>query len=170
MGPLQKLLFLMAAASGIFFQSCAHYQSGDGTAVPFNSIQISPVVNKSQAPQINQVLNHDLRETFIQSGKVMVESSGANAQLDVTVTGFQRETIATNSQDTGLARKYAITLTSNCSLINLLDETPYFSDRRIEVTLDIFLDSGQTQAETIAMPELSKKLAQTIANEVLHVW
>lgn len=166
---IQRWLVTLSALSAIIFQSCAHYQAGDGSSLPFSSIQVNPVTNQSQAPQITQVLNHDLRETFIRSGKVAVET-GANTQLSVTLTHYDRENIATNSQDTGLARKYAITLSATCDLIRTGEETPYFNNRPITVTLDIFLDSGQTRAETNAIPLLSKKLAEAIANEVLQTW
>lgn len=157
-------------ASGLFLQSCAHYQAGNGSTIAFSSIQISPVVNRSLTPQANEVLNHDLREVFIRSGKVAVESAGADAILKVTLTRYSRETIATNSQDTGLARKYALTMTASCELINPGENIPYFKDRQVEATIDIFLDAGQTRAETNALSLLSKKLAEAIANEVLQVW
>jgi hypothetical protein len=167
---VQRSLSLLALISGLLFQSCAHYQAGSGVSIPFSTIQISPVVNQSLAPQINQVINHDLRQAFIQSPDVVVESSGANARLNVTVNNYTRETIATNSQDTGLARKYALTLSATCDLTNQMDDTPYFTNRPVSVYLDVFLDSGQTQAETNAIPLLSKKLSTAIANEVLQVW
>lgn len=165
-----KGLIAILGAVGLLLQGCAHYQSGSGAVLPFNSIEISPVTNNSQAPQVTQVLNHDLRETFIRSGKVQVENSDAQTRLVVDLIGYDRETIATNSQDTGLARKYAITLTANCSLLDLTREAPYFSNRKVRATLDVFLDSGQTQAETQAIPLLSKKLSEAIATEVLQVW
>ncbi|MDA0348551.1 MAG: LPS assembly lipoprotein LptE [Verrucomicrobia bacterium] len=170
MSLAKKLLIVTALAVEWLFYGCASYQAGDGTMVPFSSIQISPVINESQAPQINQVVNHDLREVFIKSGKVQVESTGTEAKLNVTLSGYERQTIATNSQDTALARKYALTLTASCDLINLTEESPYFLNREVSVTLDIFLDSGQTSTETNAIPLLSKKLAEAIENEVLQVW
>jgi len=169
--PLAKqLLILTVFATELLFHGCASYQAGDGSSAPFSSLQISPVINESQAPQINQVVNHDLREVFIKSGKVQIESSGSEAKLEVTLNRYERETIATNSQDTGLARKYALTLSASCDLINLTGENPYFLNREVSATVDIFLDSGQTQTETNAIPLLSKKLAEAIANEVLQIW
>ena len=166
----KKLLIVTALTVELLFHGCASYQAGDGTTAPFSLIQISPVINESQAPQINQVVNHDLREAFIKSGKVQVESTGTEAKLNVTLSNYERETIATNSQDTGLARKYALTLSASCDLLNLTEEIPYFLNREVTVTVDIFLDSGQTQTETNAIPLLSKKLAAAIENEVLQVW
>lgn len=170
MGWSIKALTAMVAALCLLITGCAHYQAGDGHALPFSSIEISPLINHSQVPQINPVLNHDLREIFIQKGKLRVENRGADTRLEVTLVNFDRETIATNSQDTGLARKYALTLMANCSLENLTRGSPYFRNRTVSVTQDIFLDSGQTQAETQAIPLLSKKLAEAIADEVLQVW
>jgi hypothetical protein len=170
MSLVKKYLTLAVIAVELLFQGCASYQAGDGTEAPFSTLQISPVSNESNAPQITQVVNHDLREVFIKNGQVQVETTGTDAKLNVTLTRYERETIATNSQDTGLARKYALTLTASCDLINLAEENPYFLNREVSVTLDIFLDSGQTQAETNAIPLLSKKLAEAIATEVLQVW
>jgi len=167
---VKRLLGLSALFSGLLFQSCAHYQAGNGNSLPFASIQISPIKNQSLTPQINQVLNHDLREAFIQKSDVVVTSSGADARLNVTLTRYERENIATNSEDTGLARKYELTLSATCDLLNSSSESPYFTSRTLTVSLDIFLDSGQTRAETNAIPLLSKKMAEAIANEVLQAW
>ncbi|MCZ6674707.1 MAG: LPS assembly lipoprotein LptE [Verrucomicrobia bacterium] len=169
MSPVQRFLALLTVASSLMLYGCAHYQAGDGSSAPFSSIQISPIKNLSLAPQINQVLNHDLREVFIQRGKVAVENTG-EASLKVTLTGYNRETVATNSQDTGLARKYALTLSASCDLINRGGNSNYFTERPVEVSVEVFLDSGQTRTETNAIPLLSKKLAEAIANEVLQVW
>ena len=166
----RRSLTLLGLISGCFFLGCAHYQAGDGSSTPFSSIQIDPVKNLSLAPQANQVVNHDLREVFIKNGKLVVDSSGTEAVLKVTLTDYSRQTIATNSQDTGLARKYALSLSASCDLINPSTEQNYFKERQVTATVDIFLDSGQTNAETNAIPLLSKKLAQAIANEVLHAW
>lgn len=167
---IQGWIFPLIATLGLLFQSCSHYQAGDGSALPFSTLSVSPVVNQSQAPQITQVLNHDIRQAFIRSGRVIVENSGADARLEVTLTGYERENIATNSQDTGLARKYALSLRGTCTLKRDGSDSAYFSNRPVSVTLDIFLDSGQTRAETNAIPLLSKKLAEAIANEVLQTW
>jgi hypothetical protein len=61
-------------------------------------------------------------------------------------------------------------LVATCDLTNVGEDSAYFSNRTVSTTLDIFLDSGQTRAETNAIPLLSKKLADTIANEVLQTW
>ena len=155
---------------GFFLFGCAHYQAGDGSTVPFSSIQINPVDNQSLAPQINEVLNHDLRQAFVRSGKVSVENLDAESQLSVTITNFGRETVATNSQDTGLARKYTLSLVASCDLTSANVEAPYFLERRVSASIDVFLNSGQTRAETHGIPLLSKKLAEAITNEVLQVW
>lgn len=161
---------LLAVITLVFLLGCASYQAGDGSVVPFSSIKIDPVVNESLAPQINQVMNHDLREAFIHKSGLQVDTTSPDAQLSVTLTTYNRETIATNSQDTGLARKYELTLTASCYLIDLNESKPLFSAREVTATVDIFLDAGQTQAETNAIPILSKKLSEAIANEVLQVW
>jgi len=163
------LAWLILAPSLIVF-GCVHYQTGDGSALSFNSIEIEPVQNQSLAPQANHVLNHDLREAFIQSGKVSVENSNAHALLKVVLKDFDRETIATNSRDTGLARKYTLSLSAECALIDQGENTPYFEGRTVSAEVDVYLDSGQTRSETSAIPLLSKKLAKTIAQEVLQVW
>ena len=161
-------LSVMALLLGL--SGCASYQAGDGSNLAFSTIRINPVQNQSQAPQATQVINHDLREYFIQNGRVAVVNSGAEVNLDVTLTRYDRRTIATNSQDTGLARKYAVELSARASLKGAGGEPVYFENRPVTATVDIFLDSGQTNAETNAIPLISKKLAEAIANEVLHGW
>ncbi|MBH53680.1 MAG: hypothetical protein CMI18_04970 [Opitutaceae bacterium] len=163
-------LACLTLALGLLLVGCAHYQPGNGSTLGFKSIEIEAVKNQSMAPQANQVLNHDLRETFIQSGKVSVESTNAHALLKVVLTDFDRETITTNSRDTGLARKYTLSLSADCTLIDQIENVAFFENRTVSAKLDVYLDSGQTRSETIALPLLSKKLAESIEQEVLQAW
>ncbi len=164
-----QILTLLLAVS-LLGSSCSHYQLGDTTEIPFTTLVVAPIKNHATIPQLNQVLNHDLRQAFIKSGKTQLTNESGDAQLNVTVTRLLRDVAATQSSDTGLARKYTLTLQTVCELVNNTTDTPYFSGRKIEVSLDVFLDSGQTEAETNAIPLLSKKLSEKIADQVLQVW
>ena len=164
---LSLSLSLMLACG---WSGCAHYEPGDGSGPPFTSLQIAPVTNLSLAPQANAVINNDVRQAFLQDGRLRLSSHGEEALLKITLDKFTRSVVATSSTDTALARKYSLSFAAKCDLVDQTTGNPFFEGRIVTVSLDIFLDSGQTRSETNAIPLLSKKLASKIADAVLQVW
>lgn len=160
-------LSLMLAGGWV---GCAHYQPGDGSAPPFTSLQIAPVTNLSLAPQANAVINNDVRQAFLRDGRLRLSPHDGEALLNITLDKFTRSVAATSSTDTALARKYNLSFVAKCDLVDQTTGNPFFEGRTVTVSLDIFLDSGQTRSETHAIPLLSKKLASKIADAVLQVW
>ena len=167
---MRAIYFPLSLVLACGWLSCAHYQAGDGSGPPFTSLQIAPVTNLSLAPQANAVINNDLRHAFLQDGRLRLSSQGGEALLKTTLDQFTRTVVATSSTDTALARKYRLSFVAKCDLVDQTTGTPFFKERIVTVSLDIFLDSGQTRSETHAIPLLSKKLASKIADEVLQVW
>ena len=165
-----RFLFPHSLMLSCLFVGCAHYQLGDGSTPPFTSLQIAPVNNLSLAPQANAVINHDVRQAFLQDGRLSLSSGSGDALLKITLDKFTRSVAATSSTDTALARKYSLSMVARCDLLDQATGNPCFEGRTLSVSLDIFLDSGQTRAETNAIPLLSKKLALKIADAVLQVW
>lgn len=164
---LGAALFCAGLATG-----CAHYQLGTGGAPAFRTLHVEPVANKTLLPQSQPLVSARLRETFARDGRVALAngSAGSDATLTVVLTNYHREVAAGRADDTGLARKFNVTLTALCSLRDNRSGKVIFEHRPISAVREVFTDSGQLQAEYQVLPLLAEALAAKIAHAALDVW
>jgi hypothetical protein len=94
----------------------------------------------------------------------------ADATLTVVITDYHREMTVAREDDTGLARKFALTLGTTCTLKDNRSGEILFNHRAVTVQRDVFTDSGQLQAEYQMLPILADALADKISHTVLDVW
>lgn len=165
--PVFCLLPLLLGLAG-----CGHYQLGTPTKVSFNTLYIEPVANKTLLPQATTVVSTQLREAFLHDGRVTLVNSAAEADatLTVTITDYHRDMTVARTNDTGLARKFALTLGTTCELRDNRSGQVLFNRRAVSVQRDAFTDSGQLQAEYQMLPILADALADKITHTVLDVW
>ena len=113
-----RLLAAVLLLAGLCLAGCSHYQLGTGAEPKFRTLYIEPVANKTMLPQSRALLSTQLREAFVRDARVALVNSSAEAQatLTVTITEYRREVRAVRQDDTGLARKFDLTLTASCTL------------------------------------------------------
>lgn len=166
-GLLACLLFAVFAFAG-----CSHYQLGTAGKLTFSSLYVAPVQNKTLLPQAQAIVSTQLRDAFVRDNRVSLvnSSDGADVSLEVVIRDYHRSVEAARSDDTGLARKFSLTLGVTCTLRDNRSGKALFTDRRIEVQRDAFTDSGQLQSEYQALPLLAQSLADKVSHTVLDVW
>ena len=161
------------------FSGCAHYQLGTEGKLSFHTLYIAPVENKAKLPQSVAIVSTQIREAFIHDGRVTVVDSlaEADATLTVSLSHYGRDVTTSRPDDTGLARKFNLNLSANCTLRDNRSATVLFDKRPIAVEQQIFTtatpqqaDSNQLQAEYQALPQLATKLAEKVAHTTLDVW
>ena len=74
------------------------------------------------------------------------------------------------ADDTGLARKFNVTLTAACTLRDPRTGRILWTDRRISVRREVFTDSGQLQAEYQTLALLTEALAARITSDLVETW
>ena len=94
----------------------------------------------------------------------------ADATLAVTITSYRRDVLTVREGDTGLARKFNLTLATLCTLRSRRESKVLFENRPVEVQRESFTDSGQLQSEYQTLPLLAESLATKVAHAVLDVW
>ncbi len=170
---LRRLLVTAALAIlPALLGGCANYRLGTGGTPAFRTLYVEPVVNKTLLPQAQALLSTRIRETFARDGRVQLVNSaaGADATLSLTVDSYRREIAAVREGDTGLARKFNVTLGATCSLRDNRGNRPIFENRAVSAVREVFTDSGQLQAEYQTLPLLADALAAKIAHAALDVW
>lgn len=123
-------------------------------------------------PQAQALVSTAIRDALQKDGRVTLVASpeAADVVLHVSLVGYDREVAAASSVDSGLARKFALSLRASCTLTDRRTGRPCFSNRPLKVTKDAFVDSGQLQSEYQALPLLASALADRVAHTVLDVW
>ncbi|MBL9202346.1 MAG: hypothetical protein JNL39_17685 [Opitutaceae bacterium] len=164
-----SLGFVAAAA---FLGGCAHYQLGTGAAPAFRTLHIEPVANRTLLPQSQAIVSTHLREAFARDARAQLVNSaaGSDAILVVTITGYRREVAAAREGDTGLARKFNITLEAACTLRDQRAAKTIWENRPVSVTREVFTDGGQLQSEHQAISLLAESLAAKIVRGALDTW
>ncbi len=166
-----RLVLLLFSCLGLF-SSCANYQLGTGTPATFRTIYIEPVANKTLLPQSQPLLSTHLREAFARDGRTTLvnSASGADATLTVVVTDFHRDVAAVREGDTGLARKFNLTLGATCTLRDNRTAAPIFENRTVNAVREAFTDGGQLQSEYQSLPLLAEALAKKVVHTALDLW
>jgi len=165
--PAYCLLLLVLGLTG-----CSHYQLGTEGKLAFSTLFVEPVANKTLLPQAETITSTQLREAFNLDDRVKLVNSPAEADatLSVTIIDYHREMTAAREDDTGLARKFRLTLAANCTLHDNRQGKDLFTKRVVTVQRDAFTDSGQLQAEYQDLPLLAEDLAKKVSHTVLDVW
>ena len=151
---------------------CAHYQLGTGATPTFRTLYVEPVANKTLLPQSQPLVTTRLRENFARDPRVQMTNSpaGADATLVVVINDYHRDIAAVREGDTGLARKFNVTLGATCTLRDNRTGRAIFENRPVVAIREVFTDSGQLQAEYQTLPLLAEALATKVVHTALDVW
>jgi hypothetical protein len=161
-------------ALALLFGGCAHYQLGSGATskLSFRTLYLEPVENRTHLPQSRALVSTQLREAFAHDPRVTLVNSpdSADATLAIAITAYRRDVLTAREDDTGLARKFNLTLATACTLKDRRGNKTLFEDRPIEVQREAFTDSGQLQSEAQTLPVLAEALAAKVVRAALDVW
>jgi len=152
--------------------SCANYQLGTGAKTKFSTLFIAPVTSKVVVPQAQAIITTQLREAFIRDGRLALADSAdaADAVLTLSLVGYDRTVAVSRAEDTGLARRFDVTLQAQATLVDNQNKKTYFAERPLRATRGVFTDSGLVPAEYENMPLLAEQLARETVHAVLDVW
>ncbi|HEY0967190.1 MAG TPA: LPS assembly lipoprotein LptE [Opitutaceae bacterium] len=166
------LIFSCLFALGLLASGCAHYQLGTGGKLTFQRLYVAPVANETALPQAVALVSAQIRESLLRDGRVTLVSAEADADatLVITLTNYGREVATVRPDDTGLARKFNLTLEAKATLRDQRTGTLLFENRALSSQRQAFTDSGQLQAEYQTLPLLAASLAESVRNAVLDVW
>ena len=165
--------FLLCLVGLLALTGCANYRLGTGGKISFQTLYIAPVVNESNVPQAVAIVSTQLREAFLHDPRVILVNTPdeADATLTVRLVKYGRELATRDTADTGLARKFDVTLNAKATLRDNHEHKLIFEDRKIDATRQIFTDGGQQlQAEYQNVPLLAETLAKNVRSATLDVW
>src|SRR6185295_19806484 len=104
---------------------------GTGTAQKFSTLFIAPVTTEALIPQARELVTTQVREAFIKDGRVTLVDSpaAADAVLRISLTGYDRTVAVSRQDDTGLARRFDVTLRAAATLTDQRTQQALFTKR-----------------------------------------
>lgn len=169
-GVLCSVWCALAAVLGL--TGCAGYQLGTGTAQKFATLYIAPVTSEALVPQARVLVTSAVREAFIKDGRVKLVDTAAAAEavLAITLAGYERSVAVSRTDDTGLARRFDVTLKAQATLTDNRTKQAYFSRRPLDAKRGVFTDSGLVPSEYQGLPLLAEQLANEAVHAALDTW
>jgi hypothetical protein len=165
---------LPALLLAFFLGGCAHYQLGTGAEgkLAFRTLYVAPVENQTRLPQVRELVSTQLREAFVRDTRITLADSPdtADATLNVALVDYHRDVATVREGDTGLARKFNLTLGAVATLHDNRAAKNLFERRPLSVQREAFTDSGQLQSEYQTLPLLADALAAKVTHATLDVW
>lgn len=170
--PPSSVLCLCLLSLAFGLAGCAGYQLGTGAAPKFATLYVAPIKAQALVPQSQVLVTTEIREAFIRDGRVTLVDSAAEAEavLEVSLTGYNREVAVSRPDDTGLARRFDVTLEARATLTDNRTKQALFSQRRLEARRGVFTDSGLVPAEYQTLSLLAEQIARDAVHATLDVW
>ncbi len=168
---------LLTAIPLLCLSGCANYE-WNRPDLPFKTIYVQPATNDSLAPQAQASLSTQIRQALIRDGRLQIVSKPAEAEaiLQVNLTQYRRNTGARSSADTEIALAFDLILGAQIALYNTSTNDYFFEARRLSANTSSFSNRPETGEDNLslseyqAMPRLTRKLGNKIANEILGIW
>ncbi|HQY05214.1 MAG TPA: LPS assembly lipoprotein LptE [Lacunisphaera sp.] len=173
LGALTRGLSVLAFLTGALCSTgCAGYQLGTGTAPKFTTLYIAPVTTVALIPQAREIVTTQLREAFLKDGRVKLVASPAEAEavLQIALIGYDRTVAVSRQDDTGLARRFDVSLRAHATLTDQRTKQSLFVQRPLTAKRGVFTDSGLVPAEYQTIPLLAELLANEATHAVLDTW
>jgi hypothetical protein len=163
---------LPVITAALLLTACANYRLGPGVAPKFSTLFIAPVTTEALIPQARELATTQLREAFLRDGRVTLVNSPAQADavLQIVLTGYDRTVAVSRQDDTGLARRFDVTLRAQATLTDQRTKQAFFTQRTLAAKRGIFTDSGLVPAEYQGLPLLAELLAEESVHAVLDTW
>ena len=157
---------------GWILAGCSGYQLGTGAKQKFSTLFVAPVASETLIPQAQVLVTTQLREAFLKDGRVTLVDSPAEADavLQVTLSGYDRAVAVARQDDTGLARRFDVSLRARATLTDNRTKQVYFAGRPLVAKRGAFTDSGLVPAEYQVLPLLAEQLATGTLHAVLDTW
>lgn len=171
----------LTVATALFIVgACSHYSPINQERFPYQTIYIDPVNNNSFAPNVQVLLDTQIRKKLLESGKLKIAKSleQADCQLFIRLENYQRAPIGRSSKDPGRIDALNTQLTAIVSFYDNIQGRYLIKDYPLQASERIFFSDENTgaalidtkEAEYRALPKTVDQLTDSIAQLILLSW
>jgi hypothetical protein len=153
-------LSLQIALLALLSLSCGYHIVGS-RPLPFKSVTINPVENKTYEPRLEEKLHNALSKEFIAQG-IKVMAINGDIDLNATITVFELGTIAHIDEK---VQEQLITLKVD---VTIKDKKRTIKFRSMQSPIRITFPSTGTVSQTVVQKEMAiEKACSEIAREII---
>ena len=157
---LLYLLFLTSHFSLLTFGGCGYHMVGS-KPLPFDSIEIKHVNNKTYEPRLEERLHTALSEEFLTQG-IKVVSANGDVSIETTITAFELSSIATIDEK---VQEQAIIMRVDVKITDKLRVIEFSS---MESPIRITFPSYGTVSDSVVQKDRAvNKACSEIAREII---
>jgi len=173
-----RWLIVLAAVAA---QACGYSLAGRGSFLPayVKTIGIPAFVNRTTVFNLESLVTNKVRAEFIGRGKyqILPQNTGVDLLLNGEVSAVTLQPVTINQQ-TGLASRYAITMTARIELRETRDNTMLWENPSVMFRQEYDATAGRTstdavaffQQDTGALDRMSSEFARTIVSAILEAF
>ena len=158
--PLFVFCLLLFISCSLLFSACG-YQMVGSKLLPFNSVIIKPVVNRTYEPKLEDYMHDALSREFLSQG-IMVVADGNGAVLDVSINRFELSAIASVDDK---VQEQAISMTYDVS-IEEGGRVKEFDSLQLPVRIT-FHSSGTVSESVIEKQRAIERSCSEIARDII---
>ena len=163
-----NVLFLLL----LFLVQCSTYQPLNSKGLPYNSIHIRHLQNKTLATEVNALFADAVRKQIIQKSSLsIVEKEEADIVLELYLVLFEESSGATQSSDPTRAQSYTFRLTLEANLWDNRTQKYHFYEKTFNESKNVrnyFLKDSATEYQE--MPALVDQLANQVVINIINPW
>ncbi len=144
-----------------FFLSSCGYRIIGSKFLPFDSITIKPVKNKTYEPRLEEILHNALSNEFVNQG-IEVKATGASVELETTITAFELGAIGAVAE---IVKEQELIMRVD---IKVIDEEKVTEFKAMKSPIKVTFQTTGTVSESVAHKERAiDKASAEIAKEVV---
>jgi hypothetical protein len=150
---------------------CGHYQLGNESELPLQTVIIARMRNHSVVRQMQTILSTQIRQEVLQHPRVLLASgSDADVTLAVAIVYFDQSVAMTMSHDTVRAKSFTLNVRAECSLFDIRTWKHLFRGHVVGASMHSRAEGDDRRNTSQAIPQLSLKLAEQIGNAIYTLW
>ncbi len=154
-------VFYLLLLTYYFLLSSCGYQMVGSRHLPFNSVTIKPIQNKTYEPRLEEKLHKALSEEFISQGINVITSNG-DVTIETRITIFELGAIAAINES---VREQTITMKVD---VKIIDKERVIEFNSMESPIKITFQTAGTVTDSVIQKERAiEKACREIASEIV---
>ena len=158
---MHRLFAAVMSIIAILIVSSCGYRMVGSKVLPFDSITIRPVQNKTYEPRLEERLHNALSDEFIKQG-IEVKAAGGDVDLDTQITSFDLAAVGVSDEK---VMEQSVEMSVN---VKIMDHGSVIEFGSVESLINVTFQTSGSVIESVANKErASDKASREIAKEIV---
>ena len=157
--------------------SCSHYNLVTTEKIPFETMYVHITYNDTYAPNIHIIFQNQIRESILERSPIRISknSKTSDVQLQINLLDYKRGVSSRSSSDPGRFNALNLSLDASFSLYDNRKGKYIVKNSSLTESAPIYFDQESQQDNTREveyqkLPILTRKLAESIVNQITSNW